>query len=61
MSKILQDLEKDEDKENMKLLAELMVVKPNKALGKAAVYENVKIQFNAITKKITFQNKNKAV
>lgn len=43
MSKILQDLEKDEDKENMKLLAELMVVKPNKALGKAAVYENVKI------------------
>jgi|JI6StandDraft_1071083.scaffolds.fasta_scaffold2430409_1 hypothetical protein len=38
-----------------------MIVKPNKIQGKAAVYEKVKIQFYQDSKKITFENKNKAV
>jgi hypothetical protein len=38
-----------------------MVVKPNKTLGTKAVYETVKIEFYLTTKKITFENKNKAV
>lgn len=68
MSKILQDLEGDEDKDIMTLngtfyliLAQLMIVKPNKIQGKAAVYEKVKIQFYIDSKKVSIQNKNKAV
>lgn len=38
-----------------------MIVKPNKLAGKPAVYEQVKIQFDAVSKKITFENKNKAI
>lgn len=38
-----------------------MIVKPNKIQGKAAVYEKVRIQFYQDSKKITFENKNKAV
>jgi hypothetical protein len=38
-----------------------MIVKPNKALGKSAVYENVKVEFYNETKKITFENENKAI
>lgn len=39
----------------------MMIIRPNKTLGKPAVYERTKIQFNPETKKITFQNPNKAI
>jgi len=45
----------------MNLNAQLMVIKPNKIQGKPAVYEAVKIHFSRDSKKITFENKNKAI
>lgn len=38
-----------------------MIVKPDKARGQKAKYEDVNVQYSLSTFKITFINKNKAV
>lgn len=44
----------------MKLKAEQMIIKPNKATGQKAKYEDVEIEYFLKTSKITFTNKLKA-
>lgn len=58
MSKILADMDDDE---NLKLVCELMIVKPDKIKGQKAKYEEVIIEYYTNTSKITITNKNRAV
>ena len=66
MSKILADLE-DDDGDTLKIhgsfilnSADVMIVKPNKAIGQKARYEESTLEFYNQTYKITITNKNKA-
>jgi len=58
MSKILADVDDDD---TLKLVCELMIVKPDKVKGLKAKYEDVTVEYFLNTSKITFTNKNKAV
>jgi hypothetical protein len=58
MSKILADFD---DNETLKVICELMIVKPDKLKGQKAKYEDVTIEYFLNTSKITLTNKNKAV
>lgn len=58
MSKILADFD---DNETLKLVCELMIVKPDKIKGQKAKYEDVTIEYFVNTSKVTLTNKNKAV
>lgn len=58
MSKILADVD---DNDTLKLVCELMIVKPDKVKGLKAKYEDVTVEYFLNTSKITFTNKNKAV
>lgn len=60
MSKILADFDND-DSYTLKLQSELMIVRPDKAKGQKAKYEDVTIEYFLNTSKISFTNKNKAV
>ena len=66
MSKILADLEEDDGstiKINGKYKCyevDVMIIKPNKALGQKAKYEEATVEFYNQTNKITITNKNKA-
>lgn len=58
MSKILADFD---DNETLKVVCELMIVKPDKIKGQKAKYEDITIEYFLNTSKITMTNKNKAV
>ena len=66
MSKILADLEEDDGstiKINGKYKCyevDVMIIKPNKALGQKAKYEEATVESYNQTNKITITNKNKA-